>query len=63
MAFDGEMSSFLTPGFAFLTGFELVPDPVGGKQKVAYAICRTPSIGSDCRSVVIGSATRAGNLR
>ena len=63
MAFDGDVSSFLAPGFAFLMGFELVPDPVGGKQQVAYAICRTASTGSDCRSVVTGSATRAGNRR
>jgi hypothetical protein len=35
MAFDGEESVFLVPGLAFLKGFELVPVPVGGKQRVA----------------------------
>jgi hypothetical protein len=35
MAFDEDVSIFLVPGFAFLMGFELVPDPVGGKQQVA----------------------------
>ena len=63
MIFDGEASSFLEPGFAFLTGFELVPDPVGGKQKAAYTIWKIASIGSNCRRVVIGSATRAGNRK
>jgi hypothetical protein len=63
MAFDGDVSIFFVPGFDFLMGFELVPDPVGGRQQVTYAICMTASIGSDCRSVVTGSATRAGNRR
>ena len=35
MALDGEVSSFLAPVFVFFKGFELVPDPVGGKQQVA----------------------------
>ena len=62
MAFDGDKSGvFLGPGFAFLIGFELEPDPVGGRQLVTYAICNT-AIGSNAfRSVETGSATKAGN--
>jgi hypothetical protein len=34
IAFEGELSVFLEPGFDFLLGLELEPEPVGGRQLV-----------------------------
>jgi hypothetical protein len=55
------MVFFEAPGFAFFTGFELVP--TAGRQITAQAIWMSASGNNDFSRVGTGSATRAGNRR